>query len=370
EWSASGNPAGTPYEAQAAVDAGFASVLASSVTRSTSTTFAGLLSASTFYARVRALNGNGLASVFDAAVSTKTGLDVVAPSVSTGTAAYQSGAADGLLAVWTAAGDDGLNGDLIAGSSFYIQWSTAEPSGVAWSTASAQVFLGTVGVRPGTVVSTELSGLPSQKVVTMRLWTKDEAGNYSAPSDTFSAFASPFSFSAIDGAGLDAGRSPSVAVDRAGDLHVAARAEPFGIRYQKRAAGSWGAAEIVDAGTVVGELSLAVDVDGNPQIAYRDAGAPRLKLARFAGVWALSVVEQGDFRPGALALDADGRAVLSYYDAAQGDLKLARWTGAAWSTETVVSAGDVGRVSGLALDAAQNPYVAYADDGLPGLRWS
>ena len=129
EWSAGGNPAGTRYEAQVATTASFGNVNASSVTLSTSASFSGLLSAATFYARVRAYNGNGTATAFDTAVSTFTGLDTVAPSSATQASAHPSGSANAVEVYWTASGDDGTAGDLVTGSRYFIQWTTSAPQG-------------------------------------------------------------------------------------------------------------------------------------------------------------------------------------------------------------------------------------------------
>ncbi|TPW18697.1 MAG: Kelch domain-containing protein, partial [Elusimicrobia bacterium] len=55
-WSTAGNPAGTRYEAQLASTPTFSALSASSVTLSSGAAFANLLSATTYYLRVRSLN--------------------------------------------------------------------------------------------------------------------------------------------------------------------------------------------------------------------------------------------------------------------------------------------------------------------------
>ncbi len=70
-WAANGNPSGTTYQAQVSTD-NFATVTASSRTLATSATFQSLLPATTHYLRVRALNHNGIPSLFTAVLSSGT----------------------------------------------------------------------------------------------------------------------------------------------------------------------------------------------------------------------------------------------------------------------------------------------------------
>ena len=366
EWSKGLNPAGTLFEAQVSTMVGFVPLLQSSVTYSTSAVFSGLVSASTFYARARALNGNGVPSGFDAAVSTATGQDFVAPGIATGTYAYQGSAPDSLAASWVAPGDNGYSGTLFAGTGYYVQWSTSNPASVVWSTASAQVVLTTGPVNPGAASTVVLTALPDRQRVYMKVWTRDLAGNFSVPSATFSATTSPFSWEVLAGGGaFDAGTSPSLAADKAGNLHLAYRGTTGTqeLQYLKRTAGAWGGAQTPDPGTPATNAVLAVDTADNPVIAYFDASIPRLKVARFsAGAWSISVVENGNYLPGGLAVEASGAVSVSYYDSALGHLKYARFSGVSWSTQTVDATGaNTGRESALALDAAQQPNVAYYD---------
>jgi len=369
EWSSAGNPAWTRYEAQVATASAFSSVLQSSVTLSTSVVFSGLPSAATYYARVRALNGGGILTAYDAAVSAWTGLDALAPGVSTGTA-QPAGAANALLVLWSAVGDDLHAGTLIAGSSFYVQWSTMDPAGVSWSTANAQVVVGTSAVAPGTLASVQVGGLPSQSKVWFRLWTKDEAGNYSAPSATFSAHVSPFVLETLDGAGVDAGRGVTAAGDVGGNLLSVFRGGGAfqELRFLERSGGAWGALEAPDPGVRVGETFVAVGEDGNPQVLYRNAQTGELKLAKKAGVWTTSVVASGNLVPTSLALDGEGRAHITYYDAASGALKYSSWTGTGWGVETVDASG--GGFASLVIDAARKPHVAYYDAANTDLKYA
>ncbi len=372
EWSAGGNPAGTRYEAQVATTASFGNVNASSVTLSTSASFSGLLSAATFYARVRAYNGNGTATAFDTAVSTFTGLDTVAPSSATQASAHPSGSANAVEVYWTASGDDGTAGDLVTGSRYFIQWTTSAPQGgeVVWSTSNAQVAGSTGPVSAGSAVSVIIGGLPSLKTAFLKVWSRDESDNYSAPSDTISVFVSPFVLGTLDGSGIDAGSYASLAPERSGDLH-AAYTGGFGtqeLRYLKRVSGNWGSVEFPDPGVGASHAVVAVDGDSRPKILYRGPSG-ELKLAGKSGTWSSETLESGDLIPGGAAVDPVG-VQASYYDAAAKDLKHARWNGLSWSTNTVDTAGDVGRYSSLAIDSSGTPHIAYYDATNADLKYA
>jgi len=373
-WQPGLNPSWTRYEAQVATMTTFSTLLQSSVTSATTAYFTGLVSASTFYARVRALNGNGVPSAFDLVVSTATGLDAVPPGIATGTFAQPGGTVDGILAGWVVPGDDGYTGTLLAGAQFSVQWSTSDPASVAWSPGNAQVAVTTGPLTPGASASFVISSLPSLKRVYFRVWTRDQAGNFSVQSATFSAVAVPTSFETIaGGGGFDAGRSPSLAVDRSGNLHVAYQGTTATqeLQYAKRTAGIWGTPVSLDPGVVVSNVVLALDTADNPVIAYYDTAAPQLKLARFNAGWTISTLEPGSFAPGGLVIDAAGGAAISYYDTAAGDLKYGIAYGAVWSTTTVdAGAADTGRESALALDASQQPHISYYDATNMALKYA
>ncbi|MFI5345777.1 MAG: hypothetical protein ACHQ51_05330 [Elusimicrobiota bacterium] len=373
-WGPAANPAGTLFEAQVSSMTTFIPLLQSSVAVSLSATFSGLISASTFYARVRALNGNGVPSGFDVTASTATGLDSVAPGIATGTFAYPGAAADTLVAAWVVPGDNAYSGTLFAGTQFLIQWSTSDPAGVAWSTASAQVSLSTGPINPGSLATVAVSALPDRKQVFFREWTRDLAGNYSVPSATFSAITTPFTYEFLaGGGGFDAGTFPSLATDRAGNLQAAYRGTTGTqeLQYVKRTAGAWGGPVTVDPGTVVTNPVLALDSSDNPVIAYFDSSATQLKVARFSGSWTISVIEAGNFVPGGAVVDAAGAVNVSYYDSVAGHLKFARFTGVSWSTQTVDNTpANTGSQSALALDATQQAYISYYDATNAALKFA
>ncbi|MDI6757023.1 MAG: hypothetical protein QME32_03265 [Endomicrobiia bacterium] len=91
---------------------------------------------------------------------------------------------------WTAPGDDGYIGQLIAGSKFAIQRSTW--SEVVWSTGSVDtVLISTQNVNPGDRQYYTLTGLAPGDTYYIAIWTSDEIPNWSIRSAIVDAYAQP-----------------------------------------------------------------------------------------------------------------------------------------------------------------------------------
>lgn len=114
-------------------------------------------------------------------------------------------------------------------------------------------------------------------------------------------------------------------------------------------------------------------------LAYSSYG---LQFLTFDGLtWATETVDpdicfddRGLRRPDRVSMlvTSTGDPVIAYRDPDRQAVKLARRLGAAWAVETVDNAGaSVGNMPSLALDSADNPWLAYATDGNVWLaRWS
>ena len=105
-------------------------------------------------------------------------VDSTAPAAVADLAAAPVSAGAAALA-WTAPGDDGMAGALTG--AFLIQYATH--TGVAWSTAAAQVTVSTSGVTPGTARGWQVGGLLANTTYYFKLWSRDEAGNTSIASN-------------------------------------------------------------------------------------------------------------------------------------------------------------------------------------------
>ncbi|HBA61871.1 MAG TPA: hypothetical protein DCZ92_13875 [Elusimicrobia bacterium] len=105
----------------------------------------------------------------------------VAPPSAAGSLAAGATSTDTVVLNWLAPGDDGNTG-VLDNSTFTIQYTSvtadAENPGF-WSTNTAQINISTTGVGPGTSQYYTLGGLAADTSYYFRLWTKDDAGNYS-----------------------------------------------------------------------------------------------------------------------------------------------------------------------------------------------
>jgi hypothetical protein len=190
QWSANDNPPNTVWGVYRSTDnfTASTSTLKSFGAGYTATSYddTGLLSDASYYYKVRAFNGSGIASAFGVIISTYLRDRIPPQAVTTLTA--QAGAQAGkILLTWSAPGDDGMIGPLAAGSLFGIQYST-DPA-TAWSHEVAQTTIAAADFPPFTVVSSTLTALVPGTTYYIRLWTRDGALNWSALSNGATAAA-------------------------------------------------------------------------------------------------------------------------------------------------------------------------------------
>jgi len=170
----------------------------------------------------------------------------------------------------------------------------------------------------------------------------------------------------VDVLGKSQWHSVALAIDEAGHLHISYSTSNYDLRYAYHDGTQW-YIETLDSGlgTNGGNTSLSVDPAGHPHIAYNDFTNSALKYAYHDGtIWHLTTVDNdgsaGSYN--SLILDSSGRPHISYYVwGPYYDLRYAYYDGTTWQIETVDSSGDVGHHTSLRLDSAGRPHIAYFD---------
>lgn len=187
-------------------------------------------------------------------------------------------------------------------------------------------------------------------------------------------------WSVEDVPGAGASSAVALAVDAAGKIHLVYREDATkSLVYVARTGAAWGAAEIVDAvggstgsdapNGVAPAVSLAVGADGQPRVAYLDAGSSTASAMetwfarRGPTTWTRARVYGAgttyDALAPALALDSNGAAHLATADG-DGILYHAPISATGWRTSILYLSGNApGNVS-LALDAQDQPHLAWA----------
>jgi len=157
----------------------------------------------------------------------------------------------------------------------------------------------------------------------------------------------------------------SLALDAKDQPHIAI---PDGnLDYASRYDGSpWQVETVGGVGDLLFDASLVLDEHGYPHVTAFDISGSELKYVyRDANGWHVEAIDPtGDPHPNnSLALDASGCPHVAYYGRDSRDLKLARRDpGGAWHVETVDSSATSGGISrniSLALDAQDQPHIAY-----------
>ena len=111
-----------------------------------------------------------------------------APGPVTNLNAFQGQYGRSIQLVWTAPGDNGYSGTLLAGSEYAIQRSSW--SGVTYSTYSVDtVYLSTASVTPGSYQSCNLTSLQQGVTYYIALWTANEMLSWSSISNSTNTWA-------------------------------------------------------------------------------------------------------------------------------------------------------------------------------------
>lgn len=162
----------------------------------------------------------------------------------------------------------------------------------------------------------------------------------------------------------------SLAIDSSGRTHIAF-AESGQVEYASYDGSQWQYDRVdstsdSDAAAGLG-LSLALDPQSNPHLAYFDSAKKTLKYAHGkSGVWKTEIVEQLSGTPkfpdsASIKLDGRGQPHIAYYDSGSGVLKYAVRQDDKWTVEVVDQKGNVGMYPSLVLDLNGQPYISYYD---------
>lgn len=123
--------------------------------------------------------------------------------------------------------------------------------------------------------------------------------------------------------------------------------------------------------------SLALDSEGQPQVAYYDAGygRPRYAKKQASGAWTAGVLA-GEFNAGygtSLAVDSQGHPHMTYSNSAQ-QLRYAHQEGATWQIDTVATAtwpdAEDGRSSIVLDPSSGQPRIAFTKFPTPLLNYA
>ncbi|MCX5674018.1 MAG: PEP-CTERM sorting domain-containing protein [Planctomycetota bacterium] len=132
----------------------------------------------------------------------------------------------------------------------------------------------------------------------------------------------------------------------------------------------------VDFSANVGEdTSLVIDALGQPRIAYYDRTNGRLKYAAYNGIsWETPTVvdtigtyELGTSRTNiSLKLDLNGLPSIAYHSEVSAGLKYAHWNGSTWDIQVVDNSAHVGAHASLVMVDGSKPFIAYRN----GTNWT
>lgn len=181
----------------------------------------------------------------------------------------------------------------------------------------------------------------------------------------------------VDGsAGVDVGKSASLAIDRQGNLHVAYYDDTHhSVRYAFRSVDDhrWFTMQVPGSQPAYPYLSLAVDSQGQPHISFV-SGQSGLMYAHWDGkLW--STVQIDDIRAAyfnQIALDAADHPCITYYQEYSGSyrapfssaqyvetLKYAFFDGKQWYVQTVDRRFGSGKYNSLVMDPKGTAHIAY-----------
>ncbi len=183
-----------------------------------------------------------------------------------------------------------------------------------------------------------------------------------------------WSFTQIDGGATpDATGSPISFVldaqDRPHIAYTAAFSLPHDYRYAFHDGETWHV-ETIDSwpfayGTFFADISIALDADGRPHVAYTKVNSPDGELLYAVRdpeegwqITSVTTIDHAQFC--SIALDSQGNPCIAFYRSSPGrDLLYAHLDEGVWQIDEVDTVGWVGYYASLVIDSADHPHIAY-----------
>lgn len=173
------------------------------------------------------------------------------------------------------------------------------------------------------------------------------------------------------------GNANDIVIDRDGVLHFAwYDSGSQRLNYSTRSASkTWSAVQIVDnSSDIVGQyISLAIDSNGKPGIAYFNGTKGDLQYARPSGTrWTSQTVDlkQSVGLYPSLQFDQNNSPAIAYYQKTKGDLRLARLNDEIWTIRDIDTNNDSGRSPSLAIKKDGLLAVAYENSSTGRLKYA
>lgn len=148
-----------------------------------------------------------------------------------------------------------------------------------------------------------------------------------------------------------------------------------GLRLSRKINDTW-EHTFIETGIEVGDISVAIDENGNHHVAYyveseyTDSLGTHVKCLKYAyqedGAWKTELVDESSLCGNycSLSINSEGAVGIAYYamenhsgSREMNDLKYAQRDGSSWALETVSETGDIGRYNSLWFDSEDNAHI-------------
>jgi len=142
---------------------------------------------------------------------------------------------------------------------------------------------------------------------------------------------------------------------------------------QNWSTGGWDFEEVSTL-DIIGGVSFDLDSNYGAHLVYGTLLTDEIRYAQRTGVnsWSLETIASntGAFKEMSLKLDSNNRPHVAWSSAGTGQVHYTWFDGAQWSTQVLDDVGSTGGVPCLALDDADAPHIAYYDADTGSLKYA